>query len=187
MSEQRLERHLRGLEKKTGAVLDDLEGWRAGDLVLSSSGSDWAALDVVEHLMMTDGAVLRVMRKNLQEGGRKVGIADGLRSFLVLGIMLAPTRVRIPAQVRFLEPTGVRKELGEIREEWAAQQRELREFVRGLSPAEGKAGIFKHPVGGWTTAAGALVFLRAHMHHHGYQIERIQKALARRSESRGRE
>jgi hypothetical protein len=59
--------------------------------------------------------------------------------------------------------------------EWADVRERLTDFLESLSSTDGKQGVFRHPFGGWTTANGALVFLRAHMHHHRYQLARLRR------------
>ena len=61
----------------------------------------------------------------------------------------------------------------------------LAEFLAGLSVGDRKLGIFRHPAGGWTTAGGALLFLRLHLWHHSYQFRRLRKTLRAQQQATG--
>lgn len=178
MRQNRLDKLLGALHEGTADLFRNLERWPVTSLNWRATAENWSALDVAEHVVMTEQAILRVMVENLRHGGRQIRTTDRWKSALVLAIMLAPTRVKIPNAVRYLQPSGTQTDIPALREVWAEGHRDLRQFLDGLTLSEQGAGLFRHPVGGWTTAGGALAFLRAHLHHHGYQIRRIEKALA---------
>lgn len=109
--------HLGALQKTTVVLFAELDRWTAESLRGRVAVGTWSALEVVEHLVMTERAVLKAMVENLGRGGRQIRVADRWKSALVLGIMLAPTRVRIPTAVKYLEPSGTWSELSDLRNE----------------------------------------------------------------------
>ena len=114
------------------------------------------------------------MRQNLRAGNR-VTILDRFRSACIVGIMLAPTRLKVPGAVNSIMPLGTPKDLSALRKEWAADRQTLTSFLESLSGTEQQLGVFRHPFGGWTTPNGALLFLRSHLRHHLYQLARLRR------------
>jgi hypothetical protein len=124
--------------------------------------------------MLAERAVLQMMRRNVGEG-REVQIRDRFRSAMVLGMMASPLRLKIPHAVNQLNPSKMQPDLISLGDSWSEDRRVLAEFLAGLSVADRKLGVFRHPAGGWTTAGGALLFLRLHLWHHSYQFRRLRK------------
>lgn len=158
-------------------MFDELERWPVAHLNWRAAAESWSARDVVEHLVRTERAVLNAMETNLREGVRQLRAADRLGSALVLGIMVAPTRFRVPNALKQLRPSDGQLEVSALREVWARERQDLRNFLGKLTPAEQRAGIFRHHLGCWTTATGGLLVMRAHLHHHSYQLSRIRKGI----------
>ena len=159
-----LARSPRKLNEQTQHLTGELRIWSPDRLCFRPSGEAWSALELLEHLRLTEGTVLATMRRNLRAGNR-VTMLDRFRSGLILGIMLLPTRLQLPGAVKSILPGGVEKDLSALRQEWADDRKELTGFLESLSSSDREKGVFRHPFGGWTTANDALLFLRSHLHH----------------------
>ena len=172
----RLLRSLAALERQTRSLLDELRTWTPEQLQRRPSSASWSALELLEHLMLTERAVLQMMRSNLG-GGHDVTMSDRFRSAMVLAIMVSPLRLKVPHAVSELNPSKMHPDLISLCDAWSQDRRVLAEFLAGLSVADRKSGVFRHPAGGWTTAGGALLFLRLHLWHHSYQFRRLRKTV----------
>lgn len=171
----RLRRNLAKLNEQTQHLFAELQHWSPERLRFRAELESWSVLDILDHLVLTERAVLAVMRQNLN-AGNVINLRDRLRNLFVNGIMMLPTRLQVPTSVTFLLPSRTRVDLCGLRSEWDADRKALSTFLEGLSSADRRKGVFRHPVGGWTTPNGGLVFLRLHLHHHRYQFARIRKA-----------
>jgi hypothetical protein len=169
---------LRRLNLTTESLFAELQSWPPESLCFRPTAEAWSALDLMEHLRLAEAAVLTTMQHNL-EARNRITILDRFRSAFILGIMLLPTRVKVPGQVTEILPPAAQKDFEAIRKEWAEDRKRLAAFVESLSTTDHKRGIFRHPVGGWTTPNGALLFLRSHLRHHRYQVARLWKAVGR--------
>lgn len=165
------------LERSTQQMLALLAGWTPDQLQFRPQPGAWSALDVIEHLMLTEKSVLEGMQRNVGKG-HAVTVGGRCRSAMVLAVMGLPTRVKVPASVTFVLPSAASTNLPAAAASWERDREQFTHFLEGLSNAQCKEGLFKHPIGGWATAAGAVLFLRAHQRHHRYQLSRLQKASA---------
>jgi len=164
------------LAGQTDRLLDELRTWPAEQLHLAPDPRAWSPLQVIEHLILTEHVVLEMMQTH-RAAPHRVTIAGQLRSALVVTLMLLPTRVRVPAAAQAVIPASTPHTLTELVERWAAERRHLVEVRSTLSATETAHGLCRHPYGGWTTANGALLFLRSHLYHHTRQIARIRPSL----------
>ena len=180
----RLLRALSRLERQTRSLLDQLCTWSPEQLRFRPSPTSWSALELIEHLMFAERAVLQMMRGNLGEG-RDVTMIDRFRSVVVLGMMALPLRFKVPDAVNQISPSKVSSNLLSLRDSWRDERRVLAEFLGALSIRDRKSGIFRHPAGGWTTAGGALLFLRLHLWHHTYQFRRLRKTVRAQRQANG--
>jgi hypothetical protein len=168
-------RSLSGLERQTRSLLDELRTWTPEQLQFRPSPASWSALELTDHLMLAERAVLQMMRSNLG-GGRDVTMIDRFRSAIVLGMMSLPLRLKVPHAVNQLNPSKMQPDLMSLHDSWSEDRRVLAEFLGALC-IDRKLGVFRHPTGGWTTAGGALLFLRFHFWHHSYQFRRLRKTV----------
>lgn len=166
----------RRLERQRTATVRDLRSLSQEQLQTRPAPDSWSALEVLDHLIRSERAVLRSMRENMGHN-HEATIQERLRNGIVTVMMLLPTRLRIPGSVSFLAPQTGGGDLQLLAEAWTAERASLSLFLESLSPDDERKGLFRHPVGGWTTASGALCFLQAHFVHHTYQLSRLKRAL----------
>jgi len=164
------------LEKRTQYLLDEFSAWTPEQLRFRPSPASWSALELIEHLMLTERAVLGMIRSNIDEG-REVRMRDRFGSAVVLGMMALPLRLNVPDVVKQLNPSKMQPDLPSLRDSWRYDRRVLAGLLGALSIADRKLGVFRHPAGGRTTAGGALVALRLHLWHHSYQFRRLRKTV----------
>ena len=172
----RVLRHFKKMETAKAAVLTGLRGWPQNSLQHRAESGGWSALDVIEHLALTEHFVVAAMRSNISNP-RAVRVMDWLRNGIVMGAMVLPVRVRIPAGAGFVAPTGRTADLTAIIDRWNTVRLDLAGFLNGVRESDLNGGVVRHPAGGWTTIEGALWFMRAHLRHHRYQVSRIGQRL----------
>jgi hypothetical protein len=170
---------LAGLKDDLLKLLDELQQWTPEQLDFRPTPESWSALMILDHMIKTERTVLSVMRTNLAKN-YQVTLRQRFRSAVVLTIMALPIKVKVPKAVTFLVPAQEQLDLDSLCKQWEEDRIHLSEFICGLSSEDRKRGVFRHPVGGWTTPNGALLFLRAHIYHHRYQLGRLQKAWRNR-------
>ncbi len=164
--------------------LDDLDRWKSdflGSLSASSperlafraNGVGWNALDVVQHLVLVEEAVLAYARKKLLAPPQPVSIVDRGKLVLLVGILRSPIRFRAPvAQVVPSETLPLEVSA----DRWGQSRRDLRSLLLGLPEERRAALFFRHPAAGGLDPAGTLVFVHEHARHHETQVRRIGRA-----------
>jgi uncharacterized damage-inducible protein DinB len=172
----RLVRQFSKLETSKEAVLRELREWPDGTLGQRPDSGGWSALEVIEHVTLTERSILEAMRRNIRKP-RRVRTVDWLKNGVVMCTMLLPARVKIPAGAPNVAPTGQPADLIAMANAWDAARRDLAAFLDAAREGDRNAGVVRHPAGGWTTMEGALWFLRSHLRHHRYQLARIRAAL----------
>lgn len=162
------------LQRRQEAVLLDLGRWPVARLQFRPSPTSWSALDVLDHAIKVEKGCLQSLRQNLPEG-HKVGARERFGAFMVITVMRSPTRVRTPAAVPQVLPAG-EHDLAAMTREWQIIQKKMTRVLDDLSAPQLRCGLFPHPVSGWMTAPQAMSFLAAHLRHHRYQLNRLERA-----------
>lgn len=164
------------LKLQKGMLTVELKKWSPECLRFRSTPSAWCALEVVDHVILTEDAI----RRSIEEGHgsrRLVPVQDQFRNLMVMAVMMLPVRVRIPARAVGLVSPRQQKELPQLMEEWSTVRSSVARVFEALSHEEMKLGTFRHPVGGWCSADATLRFMNAHITHHRYQLNRIRSAV----------
>lgn len=175
MMKSLLLRSLSILERRRRNLFCRLQRWTPEQLGLRPSPGGWSALDLLDHLILTEKAVLDTIRRNLSLS-IKVKFSDRCRNSLLLVFMALPVRLRVPGSVQHIVPGNRQFDLLALRRRWRDDRKILSGFLRDLDSNVLKSGVFRHPAGGWTTPFGALLFLHSHFLHHMYQLRRLHKA-----------
>ena len=164
------------IEAKRSALLERLAGTKSTRLSTPARPGGWSILEIVEHLVRAEDAVLG----ELDDAG---AVADRpahrrtLRQRLLHLVVLLVLRFRIPvsAPSRAMLPRGGAS-LESLRRRWEANHRQLREVVDRLGASGAGRAIFHHPVSGPITTRQALRLLEIHLDRHLGQIRAIEKA-----------
>jgi hypothetical protein len=154
------------------ASIRDLPGSK---LALRPQADAWCVLDVVDHLMKVERAMVDEFERNVALKN-PVTLADRLRAYGVLGVMLSPLRVKVPASASSTLPE-VNSSFFEMVEQWTQFRSQMAQRIARFAPEELPFGVTRHPVSGWMDLPLALAFLSAHLQHHAYQVKRIQSAI----------
>jgi len=174
MTKSLLLRSLSILERRRQNLFCELQSWTPEQLGFRPSPGGWSALDLLDHLILTEKAVLDTITRNLSLS-INVKFSDRCRNGLLLVFMALPVRLRVPESVRHILPGDIQFDLLALRRRWADDRKILSGFLRDLNSNVLKSGVFRHPAGGWATPFGALLFLHSHFFHHMYQLRRLRK------------
>jgi uncharacterized damage-inducible protein DinB len=172
-----LNRQLTALEIQKTRLLDQLASWDESMLTFQSDPRTWTGLAVLDHIVKTESAILAAMQAQIASN-RRVVPSDRVRGFLLTLLFLTPARVKAPRSVKAIVPTGT-ADLSVLASEWSQTRARLESFVLSFPSANLQFAVFCHPVAGWMTLPRTLHFLRSHIVHHRFQLNRIANSMRR--------
>ena len=134
----------------------------------------WSALDVAQHLRLSESMSHQYLKKKLSGDPEKIGKAgllSSLRSMAITLFMRSPAKRRAPKVVN--ESTfPERSDLDELMQSWKKERQELETFLRKQPDIMFEKESYRHPVGGHLSLLGMLRFFEEHFERHRRQIER---------------
>lgn len=173
----RLERRLQAFNAARGALLDEMEALDPDRLVAKPLAGKWSILEIVEHLVLAERAVFRGLPDPSLLVGNERGLGHRVRYLLVMFVLKAGIRVRVPA--RAMIPRGDRT-LAELRRLWDENQAWLRLCIDRLGPDGIGRAVLVHPVAGPIDVTQALRMGQVHLNVHVRQIRALQRLLGGR-------
>ncbi len=132
----------------------------------------WSLLQVLEHLVLSEQALLQGARRKLTQPSRPVTPRENIMAFVVRRVMNSSIRVKTPAKASHVIPQS-KKSFDALRGEWSLTRDEWEQFLEGLTPEWRTSALFRHPVSGGMTPTQTLRFVRCHLDHHQRQIDRL--------------
>jgi uncharacterized damage-inducible protein DinB len=159
------------LEEQKADLLSQIDRWPLEKLNHRPTSADWSVLEMLDHLVKTESAILSAARTGLANPHR-IGIDDKLRTAFLQKVFASDRKVKVPASAGVVLP-GSALQLEEIRQRWNDSREELKSFVSQADCKLLSEGIFRHPVGGWMGMRQILEFFSVHLIHHGYQLNRL--------------
>jgi hypothetical protein len=170
-----LENRLEAFDDTRRGLLDEMEALDPAVLVAKPIPGKWSMLEIVEHLVLAERAVLRGLPDlpRLVDAARDLG--NRVRYALVLFILTSGIPVRTPSPA--MDPQGDRG-LHELRRLWDENQQWLRSCIALLGPGAGRKAVFEHPIAGPLTVSQAVRMGQVHVAGHVRQIRRLRRLLA---------
>ncbi len=160
-------RELDAIVARRNDLVGRLRALPEAELAVRPGPDVWSALEVVEHMVVAERAVLRgLFEPRLLEQPRQT-LRHRIMNRLIIAILRGPISVKVPT--RSMVPSGERG-LEEMVADWEETHRRLRDFIEGADPARLAAPAFRHPVSGPLTAAQATRMLGVHLERHTKQI-----------------
>ena len=159
-----LERHTRNLLSQLGAL-------SAEQLAFRPAPDSWCLLEVADHLVRTEAAVVLGLEKGLPAHKRRPTWRQRLARPLVVPALRWPIRIKVPTAL--VQPRAGRT-LDEVKTEWRQVRAALAGELAALDAGRLREPVILHPIGGPVDAAQTLAFLGAHVDHHGHQVRRIR-------------
>jgi hypothetical protein len=163
------------LENSRRVLLESLETLDEAQLQFQPEAGKWSIIEVLHHLLLSEQRTYSyMMKKNQAESLPKSGMGAALRSAaLTLGLRL-PLKYKSPQKI---SPPERGIPFPQLKGEWDASRRDLRQFLDSLPAERTRQLIFRHPVGGYFNIFHTLDFFEEHFRHHLKQIDRIQKRI----------
>jgi uncharacterized damage-inducible protein DinB len=160
------------LQQDRRKLMIRLNGLTPSQLEFQPSPSEWSLLQVMEHLALSEQALLVGAQKKLSQPARPVTIRENFGALAVLSVMKLPIKVKTPSNARQVIPQK-NPPFDAVRSQWSATRDEFERFLEELPAERRTSALFRHPVSGGMTPGQALRFIRAHIHHHSRQIDRL--------------
>lgn len=132
------------------------------------SPETWNILEIVEHLVLAERAVLG--KPGASQKTYKQTMKHRLVYFLVIGILKSFIKVKVP--VKSMNPAAG-KTLAELETEWKKNHRMLRLYIQREIDGKISGTKFKHPVSGPLTTSQALTMMEVHLNRHIKQINAL--------------
>ena len=149
-----------------------LNGFSSSQMELQPAPDAWSLLQVIEHLVLSEQALLEGARKKLLQPARPVTLREKYMALMVLLVMKSGKKVRVPAAARHVTP-GNQTPFDSVRSQWSATRDEMERFLEELPADRRTSVLFRHPVSGGMTPSQTLRFVRGHIQHHHAQIDRL--------------
>lgn len=169
----RLRRRLDRMERQRLALLEEVARLDGGQLGFRPSAESWSTLDVVEHLVRVEEAV--VLRASQQPRSRSTGQAARAALAMVLTRLLFRAGIRVKAPVKSILPQGTAT-LPELCERWDRVRGQLEAVLADQTAADLRRPLMRHPRIGSLSPVQTLRFFECHVDHHRNQLERIRSS-----------
>ena len=163
------------LEKQKRDLLAEVGEWSAEKLSYRPGPSEWSVMEMIDHLVKTETAILAAAREGLRKPHR-IGWSDKVRTRFLQTVFMSDRKVKVPGSVTQVLP-GSDLQWPLLLEQWQKSRWELQQFVQSHDYKLLSQGIFRHPVGGWMAMPEILNFFSVHLIHHNYQLVKIKNAL----------
>ncbi|HEY7480835.1 MAG TPA: DinB family protein [Gemmatimonadales bacterium] len=154
------------------AMLVEANGLSAEELLHRPGAGAWSILDVIEHLVRVEEAILSRVRKR---DPRTWGEAARARVRLALVSILFVCRGRLRVPTQAVVPLGG-VTLTDLAARWETSQDAMRRTLDGFGPADYSRPLMRHPILGLLTPVETLTFLVRHIAHHRRQVARIRSS-----------
>jgi hypothetical protein len=163
------------MERQRTALLAGLARQNPDDLAYRPAPGAWSILQVVEHLVIAEEAVMSLAESRPP---KPVALGDRIRSAIVLQVIyrrLNPRhRLKVPRPT--LNPSGDHIDLEELARRWVEVRGRMERALEAVTPATRKDRPIGHPIAKWITWDQGLEFLFRHARHHEEQIARVAEA-----------
>lgn len=164
---------LRRLETSLDLLFRELKNHPAERLNFQPTPGAWSALQVMQHLLAAEKLSVFSIRRRMEKGTkfRQASLRSWSREVLLALSLRVPLKFKAPAGVaeEYFSPGAT---FSSVSAEWSAARNDLGNFLANLPADLARKQIYRHPRGGWMSAAGMLDFFIVHFERHQKQIER---------------
>lgn len=173
MTRDRLLRRLERVDRIRSDLLAELDELDAAVLASHPVPGKWSVLEIIEHLVLAEDAVLRRLESSERPEARRT-LRDRIAYQVVMLILRFDIPVKVPSKA--MVPQGER-DFPTLRAEWDENHRALRERFAALDALDRTLAV--HPIAGPMDAARTVAMLDVHTRRHIRQIRgRIEAAEA---------
>lgn len=172
-----LHKQFETLEQSRKALFNNLRKYPDELLNKSPAPGKWSVVQVMGHLMTSEGASLKYLQKKTLDTSRsKHAGFGGKRRLLALKFFFyAPVNFNAPT---VLLPDDGFRSLSEVETEWTTLRNDLNELIGKLSEEELQKELWLHPMAGKMNIYQMLEFFGIHFERHRRQIERTAASVS---------
>jgi DNA-binding FrmR family transcriptional regulator len=168
-----IETKLHDLTEAKQQALQYFEGLST-EQINSAPEGEWSMVQVIEHILMSEGGTLGYMMKKTSSGFDvldRVGEQERLAENMLVKRLDSGERYKAPAVLP--DPAGGAS-LEELSTKWEKLRGQLNAFISSVPEEYYDRLIFKQPAAGMITLNGTMDFLNSHLRHHFVQLERLR-------------
>lgn len=174
---KKIEQCLEEMSQAKQRFLNMIGDWTAEELRFRPDGEGWNALQIMDHIILSERGTLAYMMKKTSSGWEDIPVAteeNAHNSGKLDDALISPSKWKAPSVMP--DPTDDR-ELEEVIQYWHGLRIKFGEFVTQLPPEFHERQVFRHPYAGRLNLYHTLSFLSKHIDHHCHQIERITATM----------
>lgn len=161
------------LEDKTEKFVNIIAAHSEEQQRFRPSEYEWGMLDVMEHLINAETGTNRFFEKYKPEGStRKMKLKNYFYSSLTQIMLATPTKIPAPAR---LKPPQGDTSFEEWKATWNSQRTIFKQILETFPEDKMNYSVFKHPRSGPMDIKNVIDFMKNHVVHHIYQLNRIRK------------
>lgn len=156
---------------------DELSNWSEKDLTFKKDEDSWSALQILEHLIVSEVGTLRYLTKKTKAPFQTIPptlLQEEKNSAELNEALISDKKWKTPPVMP--EPRGT-KSVAEQVAKWNELRGKYDVFLKELPKEYYKLQIFKHPIAGRLNLKQTLEFLNKHLLHHKHQLNRLKKEL----------
>ena len=168
----RLRRLLDRIDHQRRTLLAEVDELGLEQLAFRPGKGSWSALEVVEHLVKVEEAIVSRIKPREPRTWREAVL--GRLSLELISVSFLLGR-RFKAPVPTILPQGGAT-LIDLGARWEAARQAMRRIVDGFGPPDFGRPMMRHAVLGLLTPAETLTFILRHIAHHRRQIARIRRS-----------
>jgi len=168
-----LENLLAQTEEQKSKFLSEIDSWPEQSLHTAPEGH-WNALQIIDHIMMSERGVLGYMMKKTSSGWETIEATNEEHDRMSQALnerLQGREQYKIPAVLT--EPVVIQS-YEAICMNWSELRNKMNAFMQSLDEEFYHRQIFNQPAAGKLNLYQTLHFLMNHIHHHMYQLERLK-------------
>lgn len=173
-----IQEYLEEMDQAKQKFLNMIGDWTAEELHFRPDGTNWNALQVMDHIILSERGTLAYMMKKTSSGWEDIPVAteeNAHNSGKLDEALISPSKWKAPSVMP--EPTDNR-ELEDVIEFWNGLRLKFTQFVTQLPSEFHERQVFRHPYAGRLNLYQTLSFLGKHIDHHCHQVERIMETMS---------
>jgi len=177
MTHAALNKAFERIEQQRNNLFDRLKIYDDKVLNQKPDEASWSVIEVLRHLTAAEDFSAQYLDKKTKDvnAGRKTGLKEAFRSFLLNAYLGSPKKFKAPD---IAVPLAGYATLADTRASWDIVRGRLQDIWKGLPAELLDRNWFKHPVAGKLNLMQMLTFMEAHASRHEKQIWRALKEVS---------
>lgn len=163
------------IEQQRSQLLQEISLLSEKQQLFKPKEDSWNVLQVCMHLIIAEENSLAYMKRKIK-GIDRIKSA-GFWAKLRLGLLnsLVKTRIKFKApKVVELDQNMKIEDFDTVQKRWDKIRTDLYNFADKLDHERSEKMIFKHPIAGMFNVRQLFDFIKTHVQHHVYQVDRIK-------------